>query len=117
LEQYAGSTVLLIGVNEFLPLTILEGNHRLAAALMVSPQAVSTRFRVLCGFSACMSQSCWYRTDIPNLVRYLRNRLIHIYDWEADLSRLPLLPRKPRLIVNEPIAKAVAREKLTESQN
>jgi len=72
---------------------------------------------VLCGFSARMPQSCWYHTDIPNLVRYIRNRLTHIYDWEADLSRLPLLQRRPRLIVDEPIAKAVAGEKLTESQN
>jgi hypothetical protein len=117
LEQYARSTVLLIGVNEFLPLTIIEGNHRLAAALLVSPEAVCTRFRVLCGFSPRMAQSCWYRTDIPNMVRYLRNRLMHIYDWEADLSRLPILERKPRLIVSEPIAKAVVREELTESQN
>jgi hypothetical protein len=117
LEQYAGSTVLLIGVNEFLPLTILEGNHRLAAALLVSPEAVSTRFRVLCGLSARMPQSCWYRTDVPNLVRYLKNRLTHIYDWEADISRVPLRPRKPRLIIEEPMAKAVGREKLTEPQN
>jgi hypothetical protein len=117
LEQYAGSTVLLIGVNEFLPLTILEGNHRLAAALLVSPEAVSTRFRVLCGLSARMPESCWYRTDVPNLVRYLKNRLTHIYDWEADINRVPLLPRKSRLIMEEPMAKAVAGEKLTEPQN
>jgi hypothetical protein len=117
LEQYAGSTVLLIGVNEFKPLTILEGNHRLAAALLVSPDVVSTRFRVLCGFSHRMVESCWYRTDVPNLVRYLKNRVTHIYDWEADISRLPLEPRKQRSTLDEHIAKAVAGEKLTETQN
>jgi hypothetical protein len=117
LEQYAGSTVLLIGINEFLPLTILEGNHRLAAALLVSPEALSTRFRVLCGLSARMPESCWYRTDVPNLVRYVKNRLTHIYDWEADLSRLPSMPRRPQhLMVEEPVGKSVSADSFSATE-
>ncbi|MCU1285218.1 MAG: hypothetical protein JWO13_1568 [Acidobacteriales bacterium] len=115
LEQYAESTVLLIGVDQHQPFTILEGNHRLAAAMLVSPKVVSTRFRVLCGLSPRMAESCWYKTDVPNLVRYIRNRVLHIYDWEADLARLPLQPSKPHLI-ESPIANAVGGEKLSESQ-
>ena len=32
------------------------------------------RFRVFCGLSPHMSQSCWYQTNLPNLWRYARNR-------------------------------------------
>ncbi|HKR30970.1 MAG TPA: hypothetical protein VJT08_10845, partial [Terriglobales bacterium] len=45
------SAVLLIGVDEEQPLTILEGNHRLAAAMLVSPHLVHTGFRIICGLS------------------------------------------------------------------
>ena len=82
------SAILLIGVNEELPLTILEGNHRLTAALLASPQLAHERFRILCGFSPRMYESCWYETNLPNLWRYAKNRLRNFYDREADLSRV-----------------------------
>jgi len=81
------SSVLLIGVDEEQPLTILEGNHRLAAAMLVSPQLVHSGFRVLCGLSPHMYESCWYDTNIPNLWNYLKNRLNNLVDKEADVQR------------------------------
>jgi hypothetical protein len=78
---------LLIGVDEEQPLTILEGNHRLAAAMLVSPRLVHTGFRVICGLSPHMYESCWYDTNIPNLWAYLKNRLHNIIDKEADVQR------------------------------
>ena len=81
------SAVLLIGVDEEQPLTILEGNHRLAAAMLVSPHLVHTGFRVICGLSLHMYESCWYDTNIPNLWNYLKNRLNNLVDKEADVTR------------------------------
>ena len=82
------SAVLLIGVDEEQPLTILEGNHRLAAAMLVSPHLVHTGFRMLCGLSPRMYESCWYDTNIPNLWTYLKNRLNNLIDKEADVQRV-----------------------------
>ena len=81
------SAVLLIGVDEEQPLTILEGNHRLAAAMLISPHLVHTGFRVICGLSPRMYESCWYDTNIPNLWSYLKNRLNNLIDKEADVRR------------------------------
>ena len=81
------SAVLLIGVDEEQPFTILEGNHRLAAAMLVSPRLVQTGFRILCGLSPRMYESCWYDTNIPNLWTYLKNRLNNLVDKEADVER------------------------------
>ena len=78
--------VLLIGMDEYQPLTILEGNHRIAAAYLLDPCRVHEMFRVLCGFSPHMMESCWYQTNAANLWRYLRNRVRNLYDREADLS-------------------------------
>ena len=82
------SAVLLIGVDEEQPLTILEGNHRLAAAMLVSPRLVQTGFRILIGLSPRMYESCWYDTNIPNLWTYLKNRLHNLVDKEADVQRV-----------------------------
>ena len=83
------SAVLLIGVDDQNPLTILEGNHRLTAALLAGPTMFSHQFRVLCGFSPNMPQSCWYETNLPNLWRYGQNRLRNLfYDRDADVNRV-----------------------------
>ncbi len=108
------STILLIGMSDDLPLTILEGNHRFAAAMLVSPTVAQTRFRMLCGFSPRMRESCWYETNLPNLWRYLKNRLKHLIDREADIHRL-LSPAAPNLSPTGPLVKAVAGDKLTEN--
>lgn len=89
LREYSDdSAVLLIGVDENSPVTILEGNHRLTAALLASPTILQTRFRILCGFSPRMHESCWYQTNVANLWRYARNRLRNLRDRDADLNRV-----------------------------
>src|SRR5262249_28002739 len=83
------SAVLLIGVDDENPVPVLEGNHRLTAALLASQAVLENRFRIYCGFSPAMSQSCWYQTNIPNLWRYAQNRARNFfYDPEADVERL-----------------------------
>lgn len=84
----ARSTVMLMGVDEARPLTILEGNHRLTAALLRSPHLAVTRFRVVGAFSPRMTENCWYRTNLPNLLRYARNRVRNLIDREADVYRV-----------------------------
>ena len=78
------NSVLLIGVDEISPLTIIEGNHRMAAAMLLSPNAVSQQFRFYCGLSARMTQCCWYRTDLRSLMRYAYNSvryMLHDRDY------------------------------------
>jgi len=83
------SAVLLIGIDDEKPVTVLEGNHRLTAALLASPQVLQERFRVFCGLSPGMSQSCWYQTSLPSLWRYARNRVRNLFfDPDADVERL-----------------------------
>ena len=116
-NQETNSSVLLIGLDDKSPLTVLEGNHRLTAGLLVSPEVMRKRFRVLCGFSGKMVESCWYRTDIPNLFRYLKNRITHLYDREADVERVCPASPAPAPIAKEKLAKAVVGETIAESQN
>lgn len=81
-------TVLLIGVDTQSPLTILDGNHRMAAALLAQPPADLERFQFLCGLSPAMTRCCWYRTNVNTLSRYLTNLLRHIFtDPETDIGR------------------------------
>jgi len=87
LQHSKRTSVILIGVDESRPMTILEGNHRLAAACLATPQLLAHRFRVLVGFSPRMVESCWYETNLANLWRYARNRVKNFYDREADLER------------------------------
>ncbi len=83
------SSVILIGVDTEQPLTLIEGNHRFTAALLVSPELVTQRFRVYCGFTPRMTECCWYMTNLPNLWRYAKNRARHFfYDPDADLERI-----------------------------
>ena len=80
--------VLLIGLNQSGPFTILDGNHRLLAATLAVPQAVD-RLRFFCGLSPKMDQCCWYQTNIATLTRYASNMIRHsVHDPERDLLRL-----------------------------
>jgi hypothetical protein len=91
------SAVLLIGVDDGQPVTVLEGNHRLTAALLASPEVLQKRFRVFCGLSPHMSECCWYQTNIANLWRYGRNRARNLfYDRDADVERLTDSSVRPR---------------------
>ena len=81
-------TVLLIGLSESQPLTILDGNHRLVAATLTSPGSLH-KLRFMCGLSPRMTECCWYRTNVATLFRYGTNLLTHaIHDPEAELTRL-----------------------------
>jgi hypothetical protein len=82
------AAVILIGVNENEPLTVLDGNHRLVAAMLSSPMRVSN-LRFLCGLSPRMSECCWYNSNLVTLFRYGRNVITHaIRNPEAELARL-----------------------------
>ena len=80
--------VVLIGVTENEPITVLDGNHRLAAAVLSAPDATG-KLRFLCGLSPRMMECCWYNTNLATLLRYGRNTIVHIVrDPEAELARL-----------------------------
>ncbi len=85
----ANPTVLLIGVDAKSPLTILDGNHRMAAAMLAQPPATLDTFQFICGLSRTMTHCCWYRTNVNTLSRYLTNLVRHLfYDPESDIGRL-----------------------------
>jgi O-antigen/teichoic acid export membrane protein len=81
-------TVLLIGVDGSSPLTILDGNHRMAVAMLAQPPAPLDSLQFICGLSPAMTRCCWYRTNVNTLSHYLTNLLRHIfYDPESDIGR------------------------------
>ncbi len=90
-ETLVNPTVLLIGVDERSPLTILDGNHRMAAAMLAQPPAALESFQFICGLSPQMTSCCWYRTNVNTLWRYLTNVLRHIFhDPESDIGRFQI---------------------------
>ena len=83
------SAAVLIGIDEASPVTILEGNHRFAAALLTGPEVLFRQFRVYYGESAAMARSCWYGAPTAaNMARYAWKRLKHLGNHEADIERL-----------------------------
>jgi O-antigen/teichoic acid export membrane protein len=81
-------TVLLIGVDAQGPLTLLDGNHRMAAAMLAQPPAALDSFEFICGLSPSMTRCCWYRTNVNTISRYLTNLVKHLfYDPETDIGR------------------------------
>ncbi len=88
------STILLIGVDETQPATLLEGNHRFVASLLLPREIMLRRLRVVCGFSPDMEKCCWYKTTAANLARYLRNRIR--YSWGGNADVKPMLPQTVR---------------------
>jgi O-antigen/teichoic acid export membrane protein len=76
----ARGTVLLIGLGDDGPLTIVEGNHRLTAAVLNSPNDAHLRFRFLCGLSPNMMNCCWFNTDLSTLARYAKNSVTWLFD-------------------------------------
>jgi hypothetical protein len=111
------STVLLIGLDDTQPVTILEGNHRLTAALLASPGILHSRFRVFCGFSLHMSECCWYQTNVGNLWRYAKNRARNLfYDRDADVERLMAPAEDARTPVVAPSASVATRNTVANSK-
>jgi hypothetical protein len=85
-ETSIPSSVVLIGVNESGPLTIIDGNHRFVAAVMAGKL---DKLRFLCGFSPGMTRCCWYRTNPLTLTRYARNLVRQLtHRPEVELARL-----------------------------
>ena len=90
-ERTRRSAVMLVGIDERHPFTILEGNHRLTAAMLISAEIVPSRFQVFCGFSRQMNDCCWYDSNFRSLLHYAVNRLRNLWhNCDADLPRLHL---------------------------
>jgi len=82
-------TVLLIGIDAQKPLTIVEGNHRMAAAMLTLPERAHRRFRFFCGLSPRMNTCCWHNTDLRSLMRYGRHTLRYMFrDGDYFVSRV-----------------------------
>jgi hypothetical protein len=87
-EKLINPTVLLIGIDNTSPLTILDGNHRMAAAMLGQNGPMLDRFRFICGFSPHMARCCWYHTNVNTLLRYLKNFVRYFsYDPQTDIGR------------------------------
>jgi hypothetical protein len=82
------AAVILIGVNENEPVTVLDGNHRLTAAILASPSRLRN-LRFLCGLSPRMTECCWYNSNLITLFRYGRNVLSNaVRNPESELARV-----------------------------
>ena len=80
--------VILIGTSESEPVTVLDGNHRLVAALHASPDQVA-KLRFVCGLSSRMKQCCWYHTSFLTLMRYGWHGLLRaVRGWEPEIARM-----------------------------
>ncbi len=77
-EEGPATAVLLIGTDDCSPLTVIEGNHRMVAAMLLSPPTVCKRFRFFCGFSPRMAECCWYKTDLSTLWNYTKNSIRYL---------------------------------------
>jgi hypothetical protein len=81
--------VLLIGIDEQHPLTIIEGNHRMAAAMLTMPESAHRRFRFFCGLSPNMNSCCWHKTDLRSLTRYARHTIRYMFrDGDFFVARM-----------------------------
>jgi Polysaccharide biosynthesis protein len=78
-ERQVPNAVLLIGIERDYPLTIIEGNHRMAAAMLAMPESAHRRFRFYCGLSPNMNLCCWYNTDLRSLTRYARHTVRYMF--------------------------------------
>lgn len=79
-------SIILIGLHESSPLTIIDGNHRLVSAAL---EGRMNRLKFVCGLSPNMSRCCWYKTNLPNLARYTGNLVRHMGRRpEAELNSL-----------------------------
>ena len=81
-------SLILIGLDENEPLTVLDGNHRLVAAMLAAPESLQ-RLTFMCGLSPRMMECCWYNTNLGTLFRYGKNILLNmVRKPEAELARL-----------------------------
>lgn len=93
-DDSALGPVLLIGTSENKPLTVLDGNHRLVAAMLATPSRVH-RLQFLAGLSPRMTECCWYNTNLTTLLRYGQNLLKHVvHRPKVDLARFLKSPNE-----------------------
>ncbi len=84
--KYMPDAVLLIGLDGRHPLTIIEGNHRMVAAMLTMPEAAHRRFHFYCGLSPHMNSCCWYKTSLQSVMRYARHTICYPFR-DADSGR------------------------------
>lgn len=99
-------TIILIGLDEMHSATVLEGNHRFVASLLLPREIMQRRLRTVCGFSPSMGRCCWYKTSLPNISRYVKNRIKHFWDSEADIEQWLL--QRPRTHAVEDYAQSAS---------
>jgi hypothetical protein len=80
--------IILLGVDDCHPVTLLEGNHRFIAALLAGGPSLLINARMAAVFSPQMEKCCWYKTNFLTLARCLKNRIKHYWDRDTDLGRL-----------------------------
>jgi len=106
------TSVILIAEDEASTVTIIEGNHRLTAALLGAPDKLHERFRVFVGMSPHMNEVCWHNGTVSNLWRYAKNRMKHLWrDKDADLSHLPIPAPVPQETYVEAVGKVASESK------
>jgi len=87
-EDLTQGMIILLGLDEHRPVTLLEGNHRFIAALLAGRPHLLKNARMAAVFSPQMEKCCWYKTNFLTLARCLKNRIKHYWDRDNDLARL-----------------------------
>jgi|ERR1041385_8714387 hypothetical protein len=87
-QDLAQGMIILLGLDESRPVTLLEGNHRFIAALLAGGPDLLRNARMAAVFSPQMEKCCWYKTNFLTLARCLKNRIQHYWDRDTDLARL-----------------------------
>lgn len=87
-EDLPQGMIILLGLDERSPVTLLEGNHRFIAALLAGGPNLLKNARMVAVFSPQMEKCCWYKTNFLTLARCLKNRIKHYWDRDTDLARL-----------------------------
>lgn len=80
--------IILLGIDEERPVTLLEGNHRFMASLLAGGPEHLRNARMVAVFSPQMEKCCWYKTSLFTLARCLKNRIKHHWDRDTDLAKL-----------------------------
>ena len=80
--------IILLGIDEEHRVTLLEGNHRFMASLLVGGPERLRNARMVAVFSPQMEKCCWYKTNLFTLTRCLKNRIKHYWDRDTDLAKL-----------------------------
>ncbi len=74
-RQEQRTAILLLGTSEKSPFTVLDGNHRIIAALLSAPDLIPAKFDFFCGLSPRMSQCLWHNMTMFNFCAYAWRRL------------------------------------------